>query len=372
MDRRTFLCASCALLASHPLWGQDWTDSTIVDPDEHFTPREARYYKKIEGGRVECQLCPHQCRVADKERGICGVRENRGGTYYTLVHSRVCALHIDPIEKKPLFHFLPGTNALSLATPGCNMWCLFCQNWQISQFRPEQVDCINLPPEKIHSIAKKYHTPTIAYTYSEPVIFTEYIQDTASLKEKTGIRSVMISNGFIQEKPLKDLCQLLDAIKVDLKSFSQKFYTDITGGKLKDVLHSLQVIRHEGVWLEIVVLIVPTLNDGEMEIRRMAQWIKKNLGAHTPVHFTRFHPTYRLQNLPVTPVSTLERSWKIAKAEGLSFVYIGNVPGHPRENTYCPKCGKVLIKRYGFQILENHLLKGSCPACHTPIPGVWS
>lgn len=340
--------------------------------DQDFAVVPARHYKKLQEGRIECELCPNRCRVADLERGTCGVRENRGGTYYTLVHSRAVSANNDPIEKKPLFHFLPGTTAFSIAAPGCNMECKFCQNWQISQYRPEQLQAMKLPPARVHELAKQLGARSIAYTYTEPTVYYEYMFDTASLGKQTGVRSVAISSGFIEPVPLQELLPRLDAIKIDLKSFRQSFYDQYTHGQLRSVLQSLDTIRASGKWLEIVVLIIPTLNDGEAEIREMVRWIKDHLGAETPVHFTRFHPTYRLRNLPRTPVSTLERCREIATAEGLCFVYLGNVPGHAAENTYCPNCRTVLIRRVGMGVESNRIDKGHCPSCKRAIPGVWS
>ena len=342
----------------------------IVDGDD-LPAREASWYRKLEEDRVECELCPQACTVADAERGTCGVRENRGGTYVTLVHSLACSVHADPIEKKPLFHVLPGELALSYATAGCNVECKFCQNWEISQFRPEQVRSAYLPPEALVEAAKRSGARLTAATYSEPVVFWEYVRDSARAARKAGLAPTVVSNGYIQAKPLKEVLPLLKAVKIDLKSFSEEFYRDQLRAKLKPVLESLEIIRASGVWLEIVVLLIPTLNDSETEVRTLARWVKTNLGADVPVHFTRFHPTYRLTNLPPTPVPTLERSWKIARAEGLNHVYLGNVPGHPAENTVCPGCGGVLIRRLGFTVAETRLSGGACPDCRREIPGVW-
>ncbi len=372
ISRRELLCFTCSFFLSNLVKGQDWTEHIITEGDKYFPPREAKFYKKLDGKRIECNLCPLKCRVADKERGTCGVRENRDGKYYTLVHSRVCSAHIDPIEKKPLFHFLPGTTAFSIATPGCNMWCKFCQNWEISQFRPEQIECKFLSPEDCQKIASKYKSPTIAFTYTEPVIFTEYILDICSLKEKYKTKCVSISNGFIEEEPLKEWIKYLDGIKIDLKAFSEKFYEEITGGNLKSILKTLEFIRKNNVWLEIVVLLVPTLNDSKEEIKGLCNWVFKNLGSEVPLHFTRFHPTYRMKNLPPTPISTLERAREIGLECGLKFVYTGNVPGNPGEKTYCPNCKKIIIDRYAFQLLSLEVEKGKCKKCGTQIPGIWS
>ncbi|MFB3813991.1 MAG: AmmeMemoRadiSam system radical SAM enzyme [Terriglobales bacterium] len=341
------------------------------EDDSRFV-REAQFYEKLANRKIKCKLCPRECVIDDRERGYCGVRENRGGTYYTLVHSRVASAHVDPIEKKPFFHFKPGALAFSLATAGCNVNCKFCQNWEISQVRPEQVRADYAPPQKIAEAARSYACGTIAYTYSEPVIFLEYVLDCADAGHALGIPSVVVSNGFIQQDPLKKLCARVDAIKVDLKSFSQKYYKEVVNGDLKPVLDSLVTMRKLGTWTEIVYLVVPTLNDGDTEFRDLARWIRQNLGADVPVHFTRFRPEYLLKNLPPTPVATLERAKKIADAEGLRFVYVGNVPGHPAENTYCPKCRRLLLARAGFTVTENRLKKGKCPQCNIVIPGVWS
>jgi pyruvate formate lyase activating enzyme len=342
-----------------------------VDPDE-LPAREASWYRKLADKRVECQLCPRACQVADVERGGCGVRENRGGTYYTLVHGLPCTIHVDPIEKKPFFHVRPGEQALSYATAGCNVECKFCQNWEISQYRPEQVKGFWLPPGDLAAAARHAGVPFLSATYSEPVVFWEYVRDAAVEARRFGIRSTVVSNGFIQEQPLKDVLPYLAAVKVDLKAFREAFYRDVVRGELKPVLKALEVIRASGAWLEIVVLLIPTLNDSEEEARDLARWVKATLGADVPVHFTRFHPTYRLTNLPPTPVATLERAWQAAKAEGLQFAYLGNVPGHPGESTRCPGCGALLIERVGFEVVKNALTKGACPTCKRAIPGVWS
>jgi len=339
--------------------------------EEDLFVREASYYKKLEELRVQCELCPRQCTVADLERGYCGVRENRKGTYHTLVYSRPCTLHTDPIEKKPLFHYLPGTTAFSLATAGCNIECKFCQNWNISQFRPEEVQSYYAPPDEIVRLAQKYKCPTIAYTYTEPVIFYEYMYDIAKAARKAKIGSVMITNGYIMEKPMVDLCQQLTGVKVDLKAFTEKFYRETCSGELKPVLDILVTLKKLGIWLEIVVLLVPTLNDSPQEIDQMTRWIGENLGMEVPVHFSRYHPTYKIKNLPPTPLKTLEKARDIALENGLHYVYLGNVPNHPGENTYCPSCQKVVIRRVGYRILEVNIKGGKCKFCQHPIAGVW-
>ena len=377
LDRRSFL--KCALASGAALGVCEFAQPRVAaaswavpqkQDDSRFIV-EAKFYQKIQNKKIKCKLCPRECTVGDRERGYCGVRENRGGTYYTLVHSRVCAAHIDPIEKKPLFHYLPGTLAFSLATAGCNVNCKFCQNWDISQVRPEQVPADYAPPQRIADLAKQYDCPTIAYTYSEPVVFSEYLMDAADAGHAAGIRSVVVSNGYMQEEAMKSAYGKMDAVKIDLKAFSESYYKDVVVGELKPVLASLITLRKMNKWTEIVYLVVPTLNDSDAEFRGLARWIKTNLGVDVPVHFTQFHPQYLLKNLPITPVPTLERAKAIADAEGLHYVYIGNVPGHPAQHTYCPKCRRMVVERVGFTASRMLIRKGSCPFCGQPISGVW-
>ncbi len=377
-DRRSFLktatvpcLAVCASICFRSSPARAFAPSSANETDERFRV-EARFYEKLPGKNVRCHLCPRGCVVADGERGRCRIRENRAGTYYSLVHSRVCAAHIDPIEKKPFFHFRPGTVAFSLATAGCNVSCKFCQNWEISQAKPEELPARYIPPADVAKLAKQSQCPTVAFTYSEPTVWNEFVTDSADAARAQGLKAVVISNGFIQQEPLKRLCRKVDAIKIDLKAFSAKYYREVVGGELKPVLDTLTTTRKEAKWMEIVHLVVPTLNDGDTEFRDLARWIKANLGTDVPIHFTRFHPMFLLKNLPPTPVETLERAKKVADAEGLQFVYIGNVPGHPAENTYCPKCRRLLIERAGFTVTQNHIRKGKCEYCQRTIPGVWS
>lgn len=376
-SRRSFLMAAsagmaCSLLPAEPLfYAATPPPAAAVHQDEAAFTVEARFYDKLTDRKIKCRLCPRECVVGDKERGYCGVRENRGGTYFSLVHSRVCAAHVDPVEKKPLFHYLPGSLAFSLATAGCNVNCKFCQNWDISQARPEQIPAQHMPPRKVAELAAQWRCPSIAYTYSEPIVFSEFVMDTADAAHETGIRSVVVSNGYIQSEPLRAVYGRMDAVKIDLKAFSDSYYAKVVTGQLKPVLETLVTLRKMGKWTEIVYLVVPTLNDGEAEFTSLARWVKENLGTDIPLHFTQFHPDYLLKNLPITPVSTLERARAIARSEGLHFVYIGNVPGHPAENTYCPKCERLLVERLGFEIRQMHIRNGRCPYCKELIPGVW-
>lgn len=324
------------------------------------------------GRYVKCQLCPKGCIISEGHRGDCRVRENRDGRLHTVVFGNPCAVNNDPIEKKPFYHFLPGTLAFSIATAGCNLHCLYCQNWEISQFPPEETDNVAMMPQDVVSLAKRYGSRSIAYTYSEPVVFYEYMLETARLGREAGLKSIVISAGYINPGPLRELCRAVDAIKIDLKGFNEDFYRRVCDASLKPVLEALRVIAEEGVHLEIVNLVVPTFNDDEGELKELCRWIVANLGPDVPTHFSRFYPQYKLTNLPPTPVEKLERAWEIARDVGIHYAYIGNVPGHPADNTYCHSCGKLLIRRLGFRVMENHLVNGTCGYCHTPIPGVWA
>ena len=332
---------------------------------------EARYYEKLPHKVVKCTLCPRECEVDDMERGFCGVRENIDGTYYSYVHSKPCTIHVDPIEKKPLFHFLPGTTALSLATVGCNMDCKFCQNWQISQIRPEQSRYYFVPPAKMVDTAKENNSVNIAHTYSEPVIFYEYMYDIGVEAKKRKVNNIMISNGYIHPEPMRELCRYLDAVKIDLKAFTEEYYRDVCVGELAPVLKTLEILKEEGIWFEIVYLVVPTLNDSKEEIRKMSRWIMEKLGPDVPLHFSRFYPQYKLKNLPPTPVKTLDIARDTAMSEGICYVYVGNVSAHKGEHTYCPKCGKVVIERQGYIIKSMHINNNKCTFCGTKIAGVW-
>ena len=374
INRREFIKSSaligCALACPFPFTGQVYAGSPFPEEFQKYI-REARYYEKLPHKKIRCTLCPRECVIDERERGYCGVRENREGIYYTLVHSRPCTFHADPIEKKPLFHYYPGTIAFSIATAGCNVHCKFCQNWEISQVRPEEIRSIYMPPAKTVELAKQYHCHSIAYTYSEPTIFYEYMYDAAVAGNEQDVKSVVITAGYISKDPLIELCQVVDAIKVDLKAYSEKYYQEIVNGELKPVLDSLIAMRKVGMWTEIVYLVVPTLNDSDEELTDLCRWINNNLGRDVPVHFTRFHPQYLIKNLPPTPLKTLERAKEIGDAEGLHYVYIGNVPGHPAENTYCPKCNEVVVRRTGFIVHEVNIKNGRCKKCSTEIAGKW-
>jgi pyruvate formate lyase activating enzyme len=299
------------------------------------------------------------------------VRENRGGTYYTLAYGNPCAVQVDPIEKKPFFHVLPGAPSFSLATAGCNLRCKFCQNWEISQARPEDTLNFDLPPEMVVASARRRSCPAIAYTYVEPVIFYEYMLATSRLARQAGILNTMHSNGYIQAAPLAKLAEVLDAACIDLKSFEPAFYEELTDGRLQPVLETLKALRGAGVHLELVNLVIPQKNDAPELLARMCAWIRDELGPLTPVHFSRFYPLHQMAGHFPTPVSTLERAREIATKAGLKYVYLGNFPGHPAESTACHGCGKTVIVRRGHRVVEMSLKAGNCLSCGTKVPGIW-
>jgi len=335
-------------------------------------PHTALYFEKLSNNKVKCLLCPRGCIITEGKRGFCRVRENRNGEYYTLVHSNPCAVHIDPIEKKPLFHFLPGTTALSLATAGCNFTCKNCQNWDISQAKPEEIYNYEISPRFMVNLALENRTPTIAYTYTEPTIFFEYMLETAKIAKKNGILNIYHSNGYISPQPLLELATNLDGANVDLKGFSNNFYQDITSGTLIPVLETIKTLKKQGVWVEITNLVIPTKNDSDDMITQLCQWVKNELGPDVPLHFSRFYPQYKLTNLPITPVEVLKKAATIARVVGLKYVYIGNVPGIPEENTYCPNCNKIVIERKGYSIQQFNLKNSKCKFCNCIIPGRWT
>ena len=333
---------------------------------------EAMYWRTRPDGLVACDLCPRRCVLRETERGACKVRVNFGGKLYTLVYGKPVAVHVDPVEKKPVFHFLPGTPILSIATAGCNLACRFCQNWSISQAFPERARHYNLSPAEVVDLARRRKAPSIAYTYTEPSIFYEYVLDTARLARKAGIRNVLVTCGYLNEKPLRELAKVTDAANVDLKGFSEDFYREYCGASLQPVLDALKVLKEEGVLVEVTNLIIPGGNDDPKMIRAMCRWIVKELGPETPLHFSRFHPDYKMERPGPTPVATLERARRIAKEEGLKHVYVGNVHVPGGENTYCPKCGKLLIRRHGYWVRENNVIKGRCKFCGAKIVGVFA
>ena len=333
--------------------------------------REAGFYRPLEGKKVECFLCSHRCKIGDGKQGICGVRENRGGKLYTLVYGRIISRNVDPIEKKPLFHFYPGSYSYSIATVGCNFRCLHCQNYEISQMPKDRKRILgeDVTPEEVVEDALRTGCDSISYTYTEPTIFMEFAHDTARMATEKGIKNVFVTNGYMTREALESIRPYLHAANVDLKSFRDEFYRRICGARLQPVLESIQHMKALGIWVEVTTLIIPTENDSEEELRDIARWIY-NLDPSIPWHVSAFYPAYKMTHLPRTPVSIIERAREIGLEEGLRYVYTGNVPGDPGESTYCYNCKEILIERYGFFVRRNLIEGGKCPYCRADIHGV--
>ncbi len=323
--------------------------------------------------KVQCELCPKLCLIQPGQSGECRVRINIDGVLRIVVYGYPCSIHIDTVEKKPLFHFLPGSRILSIATVGCNLHCKNCQNWEISQANPEDGDipAYNCPPERLVAEADKNQCPSLAYTYTDPIIYYEYTYDSAKLAHEKGIRNVLVTAGYINEQPWKKLLQHIDAANIDLKAITEDFYREVCSATLKPVQNALILARASEVMVEVTNLVIPTLNDEPEQMRELSRWVKMNLGADTPLHFSGFYPRYQMKNLPATSLRTLETARKIAMSEGLNYVYIGNVASKEGQNTYCPGCKKLLIERSGYTVLRNRLRFGRCPDCSKEIYGVW-
>lgn len=354
---------------------------------------EACYYTPLAEGKVLCTLCPHDCHIPDGGRGACAVRYNRGGKLYTLVYDKVVSRELDPVEKKPLFNFHPGSTAYSFGTVGCNMRCAFCQNWQISQWAKESLPksttckvegetiCPRLEdlehdvpgepvtPQDIVAAAVASGAKSIAYTYTEPTIFYELAYDTAVLAREKGLKNIFVSNGFISEAPLRELAKVLDAANIDLKSFREETYRHISRARLEPILQAIKLYHELGVWLEVTTLVIPGVNDSDEELRDIARFVR-SVGEEVPWHVSKFYPAWRMLDVPVTPVETLRRAAAIGREEGLRYVYEGNVPGEQGENTNCYRCGALLIERYGFHIRVNRIRNGACPDCGAPVDGI--
>lgn len=336
-------------------------------PEEGVRGRRHEHVGRI----VKCLLCAQGCVIQEGGRGRCRTRMNVGGELRSLVYGRPVSIHIDPIEKKPFYHYLPGSEAYSLATAGCPLKCKFCQNWQISQSSPEDFRSVWRSPSWIALSAAARRAPVIAFTYNEPTVFTEYLLDIAREAKKLDLRSVLVSCGFMNQTPLAEMCRELNAIKVDLKGYDMSFYRDVCGAELKPVLRSIRQIARSRVHLEIVNLVVPTLNDSDRMLRALIDWILGEVGPDVPLHFSRFHPDYQILNLPPTPVATLERARETAMSRGMHYVYVGNVPGHPGNHTYCPSCRKVVIRRTAYFVQDIKVKNGRCGYCGRKIAGVW-
>lgn len=325
----------------------------------------ALLWRPLEDATLQCLLCARFCRIEDGGRGQCGVRENRGGKLFTLSHDRVAALNLDPVEKKPLFHFLPGTTTLSLGTQGCNLACLFCQNASLSQ--PPRLGAApqgnHIPPQEIVRLARKSKAASVAYTYSEPTIFFELMRETAILAREEGLANIMVSNGFQSPQCLDELKNLIQAANVDLKSFRDEFYRDICSARLGPVLKNLAHMKKLDWHLEVTSLVIPEINDSDRELTDIARFVRDELGRDTPWHVSRFHPCHQMLEHRPTPLDTLKRAYDIGRGEGLHHVFVGNVPNSGLENTFCPGCGQMVVERSGFTILRDRLLRGACPGC---------
>ncbi len=333
--------------------------------------KEAMLYDRESGGRVRCGLCRFRCLIADGARGICGVRENHRGTLFSLVYGRLCAENVDPIEKKPLFHVMPGSSSFSIATVGCNFHCRHCQNHSISQVHSDgRIPGHDRTPEMVVEQAVASHCRSISYTYTEPTVFFEFALDTARLAREAGLLNLFVTNGYISSQALATIAPCLDAANIDLKGFSESFYRDIVHARLSEVLDSIVEYRRKGIWIELTTLLIPGLNDADDELAGIARFIMEHLGADTPWHLTRFYPTYKLTDLPPTPRETLCRAVEIGRAAGLRYVYEGNVPGSGNEETRCPSCSTLLVERSGFIVQRNFIKNGACPHCDTVIAGI--
>lgn len=378
LSKREFIRCSalgtCGLaLGLHhlPVLARDFGDLPSGSPEDLWKwSREAIHYIETPKG-IKCKLCPQACELQNGETGDCRTRLAKGNKLYTIAYGNPCAVHIDPIEKKPLYHFLPSSTSFSIATAGCNLACLNCQNYSISQASPYDTRNYDLMPDQTVQQCMEAGCNSIAYTYSDPIAFYEYTLDTARVARDEGIKNVFISAGYINETPLRELAPWLDGANIDLKSFDNEIYEMLNAGTLAPVLDTLRILKEMNVWVEITNLVVPTWTDDMDMIKKMCAWLTNNGFADNPLHFSRFHPMYKLTNLPPTPKSTLVQAREIAIAEGMHYVYIGNVPGSGAENTLCPSCGSIAIERKGYSILQNNILKGKCANCGEEISGVW-
>lgn len=375
LDRRSFLEKSlfcflsggiCSCLFSSP------SHPNETDTSSRTFDRKVMFFKKGENNFVRCQLCFRQCLIPEGKRGFCRVRENRGGELRSLVYGRPGGLQIDPIELEPMYHMVPGHKNLCVYTASCNFRCKHCHNWPISQSPPENIRTLNYSPKQIVEETLRQECKSISHSINEPTVFYELMYDTVREAKKKGLMTLCHTNGGIATAPMLELLKFMDAVTVDLKAFNQTFYQEISEARLEPVLETLRTIKGANKHLEIVNLLIPTLNDNRDDIKKMSSWIVVNLGKEVPLHFTRFSPSYRMTHLPYTPIKTLEQARSIAMNEGLKYVYVGNVVGHPANCTYCPKCGKNLIERSHFIVLKNKVKKGLCPFCKEKIPGIWS
>ncbi len=330
--------------------------------------KEALFWKQLQANTVQCLLCPHHCIIPSEKRGICGVRKNEQGRLYSLIYQACSSVAADPIEKKPLYHFFPGTRVLSLGSVGCTFRCDHCQNYHISMARPDEVALQDIPAETLPEMAREHGCGGVAWTYNEPLIWHEYTREAAQIVKKAGLYTVYVTNGYIEEKPLKEIGPYLDALNIDVKAFREEFYKKFCRARLAPVIRTCELARELGMHLELTYLVIPGLNDDTAEIKEFCGWITEKLGSNTPVHFSRFHPDYKMKDVQATPTSTLLRCYSLAKDAGLQFVYLGNITHGEYDNTYCPSCHALLIERFGFSAHLKGVSQGACSQCHTSIP----
>jgi len=370
ISKREFFKRSAAISAGMLCYPCSKIFAESPDLQKSKYKRIAMYQEETARG-IMCRICPNECVLAEGETSRCRNRVVYNSKLYTMAYGNPCSVNIDPVEKKPLFHFFPGSKAYSIATAGCNLACLNCQNWTISQTSPDKTRNYELPPSEVVADCIRNNCKSIAYTYSEPVTFYEYVYETAQIARSEGVKNIIKSNGYINPEPQKKLVAFIDAVNIDLKGFSEGIYLKLTGGKLQPVLDSLKVYRDSGVWLEITNLVIPRWSDDLNEIRKMCKWLNDNGFNKAPLHFSRFYPMHKLEQLPPTPVELLNKAVKIAREEGMLYVYTGNVPGDELANTYCPGCNTLLVGRQGFRVTSNSIRNKKCPKCSGTVDGIW-
>jgi len=376
IGKREFVRKGCMALAGAAYVNYAFAEENVLSEfataDELWKWSKECLFKEDTPRGIKCQICPNECILKPGDTSVCRNRVNFRGKLYSIAYGNPCAMHVDPIEKKPFYHFFPGSRSLSIATAGCNFACLNCQNWTISQASPKKTRNYDLMPALVAEQSIKNSCKSIAYTYSEPITFYEYMYDSSVIARQKGLKNVLVSNGYINEKPLRHLCKVVDGATIDLKSFDDNTYVRLNAGGLQPVLNALKIFLQEEVWLEISNLVIPGWTDSTEMIRKMCGWLYENGFANTPLHFLRFQPMYKLNHLPPTPVPILQQSAEIAKEEGIRYVYIGNVPGTDATNTRCPKCRKVVVERTGHTVTGNHIKNGTCGFCGEKISGRWT
>lgn len=367
-------CALC-LTGAAVSCGIDPREKEEPEPEDsklgYVRPEPSPWYSSLENMRVRCELCPKLCELDAGERALCRVRENKEGTLYTLAYGNPALIQEDNVERKPFFHVLPGSRALSVSTAGCNLECKFCEVWDMALEYPEEVRAYDMPPEKVVEYALDAELPAVSYAFGEPVIFYEYMEETARLAKEKGLLNLVHTAGYIRREPLEAIADKLDAVNFDLKGFDADFYREVVGGELDTVLETLKLFKEKGLHIEITNIVIPTLNDDREEISAMCQWIAEEIGRDTPLHFARFYPLYKLSDLPRTSVSKLDEAKEAALEAGLDYVYVSRVTGHEGENTFCPGCKEMIIDRVGFVVEEMHIEDGKCSFCGQEIPGRW-